>query len=102
MGEESHHYFRGSSVLERPDLGLLAGLGTALAGGGDLLLAGAPRAGGVSAPLAGAVLGFRRGASGTWGPISVEAPRAHPGDERGASVAVGTHHAAVGAPGAGP
>ena len=102
LEEDERSVPRLEAVLERPDLGLLAGLGTALAGGGDLLLAGAPRAGGVNAPLAGAVLGFRRGTSGTWGPISFEAPRAHPGDERGASVAVGTHHAAVGAPGAGP
>lgn len=89
------------AVIERPDLGLLAGFGSALAGEDDLLLAGAPRAGGVAASLAGAVLCFRRAPSRTWGPIPVEAPRPHPGDERGASVAMGPHHAAVGAPGAG-
>lgn len=88
------------TVVEEPGLGLLAGLGASLAGSAELLLAGAPRAGGAGAFHAGAVRLLRDTPLG-WTSEPLTGPPSRPGDERGFAVALGDSHAAVGAPGGG-
>lgn len=87
-------------VVEEPGLGLLAGFGSSLAGSADLLLAGAPRAGGTGAFHAGAVRLLRDAPAG-WTSEPLGGPPPEVGDERGFSVALDAAHAAVGAPGGG-
>ncbi|MBL6722094.1 MAG: hypothetical protein ISQ08_11860 [Planctomycetes bacterium] len=88
------------TTVEEPGLGLLAGLGSSLAGSGELLLAGAPRAGGASAFHAGAVRLLRITPAG-WASEALSVHPSQAGDERGFAVALDGAHAAVGAPGGG-